>query len=256
MKKTAVNSNAVHRIDLAINMEKSGTRIKSLFREKGYTISDILTITGLATQQSVYKWYSGKSLPSLETLIILSQALHVKVTDLLVIEGEFDDTAGAHRENAHSSADREEAHSFRFKAVKKAREEKQRQQSRSREEPGLDVPAILFGLCKIVRTRAAIKAFMVFGNQGDTILSHVVHEIHEVSVLVILEKIFVCPLKGCRKIFFLDVALSEMMQFAAGVTPVFQIIHERLCIVFIIKNNVTHALTSQNILTTFSILIL
>ena len=51
---------------------------------------EIMEITGITTEQAVYKWYSGKSIPSLETQIILCRLLGLRITDLLVLDGEFD----------------------------------------------------------------------------------------------------------------------------------------------------------------------
>ncbi|WP_370818224.1 helix-turn-helix domain-containing protein [Roseburia intestinalis] len=39
--------------------------------------------------QAVYKWISGKSLPSLDNFIILSRLLHTSIEDILVIDGDI-----------------------------------------------------------------------------------------------------------------------------------------------------------------------
>ena len=75
---------------MSINMEKTGANIQKLIKASGYTIDDIMTITGVSTQQAVYKWYSGKSLPAIETQLILCKILGLTITELLVIDGEFD----------------------------------------------------------------------------------------------------------------------------------------------------------------------
>ena len=79
----------VKRIDVSINMEKTGKHIKQLLTESGYTMSEIMEITGVTTEQAIYKWYSGKSIPSLETQIILCRLLGLHITELLVIDEEF-----------------------------------------------------------------------------------------------------------------------------------------------------------------------
>ena len=38
--------------------------------------------------QAVYKWITGKSLPSIDNLIILSKLLHSSVEEILVIDGD------------------------------------------------------------------------------------------------------------------------------------------------------------------------
>lgn len=80
----------VERMDISINMEKTGAHIKRSIKESGYTLREIMEITGITTEQTIYKWYSGKSIPSLETQIILCKLLGLRITELLVIDGEFD----------------------------------------------------------------------------------------------------------------------------------------------------------------------
>ena len=78
----------VRRMNLSINMEKTGENIRRLIRSGGYTVREIMEITGITAEQTVYKWYKGKSIPSLETQIILCRILGIQITDLLVIDEE------------------------------------------------------------------------------------------------------------------------------------------------------------------------
>jgi hypothetical protein len=71
MQKNSKKKYPVKRMNIFINMEKTGARIRRVIEESGYTMREIMEITGITTEQAVYKWYSGKSIPSLETLIIL-----------------------------------------------------------------------------------------------------------------------------------------------------------------------------------------
>ena len=80
----------VKRIDISINMEKTGINIKRSIKESGYAMHEIMEITGVTAEQTIYKWYSGKSIPSLETLIILCKLLDLRITELLVFDGELD----------------------------------------------------------------------------------------------------------------------------------------------------------------------
>ena len=75
---------------ITINMEKTGANIKRLARESGYTIDEIMTITGVSTPQAVYKWYSGKSIPGMEIMVILSEVFGKGIREILVIDGDFD----------------------------------------------------------------------------------------------------------------------------------------------------------------------
>ena len=88
--RTQMKKYPIERMALSINMEKTGAKIKRSIKESGYTMREIMEITGVTTEQTIYKWYSGKSIPSLETQIILCRLLGLSVTELLVIDGEFD----------------------------------------------------------------------------------------------------------------------------------------------------------------------
>ena len=80
----------VKRMDISINMEKTGVRIKQYISESGYTMREIMEITGITTEQTIYKWYRGKSIPSLETQLVLCKLFGLQITELLVLDGEFD----------------------------------------------------------------------------------------------------------------------------------------------------------------------
>lgn len=67
----------------------NGKRIKRLLFENGYTIREIQGAFGFENPQAIYKWISGKSLPSLDNFIILSRLLHTSIEDILVIDGDI-----------------------------------------------------------------------------------------------------------------------------------------------------------------------
>lgn len=79
----------VRRVDISINMEETGANIRRLVKESGYSVRDIMAITGISTEQAVYKWFRGDSIPAIETMLILSNALGIEIKELLVIDGEF-----------------------------------------------------------------------------------------------------------------------------------------------------------------------
>ena len=72
---------------LSIQQQETGKQIKKLLTENGYTVKDIQSVMGFENPQAVYKWISGKSLPSLENIVILSRLLHTSIEDILVIDG-------------------------------------------------------------------------------------------------------------------------------------------------------------------------
>ena len=73
---------------LSIQPKKTGERIRKLLLEKGYTIREIQGAFGFENPQAIYKWLSGKSLPSIDNFIILSKLLHTTIEDILVIDGD------------------------------------------------------------------------------------------------------------------------------------------------------------------------
>ena len=74
---------------LSIRIKETGQKIKKLLLENGYTVRDIQDACGFENPQAIYKWISGKSLPSLDNFVILSKILHTSIEDILVIDGDI-----------------------------------------------------------------------------------------------------------------------------------------------------------------------
>lgn len=83
---------------LSIQPEKTGERIKKLLLEQGYTIREIQGAFGFENPQAIYKWLSGKSLPSIDNFVILSRLLHTTIEDILVIDGDIPRFRSKYRE--------------------------------------------------------------------------------------------------------------------------------------------------------------
>ena len=84
MKKKRVRTDRM--ICISIDMKETGNNIRKKMMQNGYSVEDIMEITGVSTEQAVYKWLGGKSLPSLETLLVLSRIFNVDVSEVLVVE--------------------------------------------------------------------------------------------------------------------------------------------------------------------------
>ena len=52
----------------------------------GYKVTDLQDYLDLACPQSIYKWYRGESLPSINHLYNLSVLYGVKMEELLVVD--------------------------------------------------------------------------------------------------------------------------------------------------------------------------
>lgn len=75
-------------IYLSIRQKETGNQIKRLLKENGYTVKDVQNAMGFENPQAIYKWMAGRSLPSLDNLIILSRILHISMEDILVVDGD------------------------------------------------------------------------------------------------------------------------------------------------------------------------
>lgn len=67
-----------------IDIIKTGQRIKQIMRAKGLTVRDLQDYLELATPQSIYHWFDGRNLPSIDNMYALSRLFGVRVDDMLV----------------------------------------------------------------------------------------------------------------------------------------------------------------------------
>lgn len=68
----------------SINIRKTGDRLKYLAKCNGYSVKDIQEYLGLCCPQSIYRWYKGKILPSIDNLLRLSELYGMHMEELLV----------------------------------------------------------------------------------------------------------------------------------------------------------------------------
>lgn len=69
-----------------INLVKTGQNIKSMREEKGMSVQKLADFMEFEAVQAVYNWQTGKSLPSLENLKILSELFNKSMEDIIVFE--------------------------------------------------------------------------------------------------------------------------------------------------------------------------
>lgn len=69
-----------------INLKKTGNNIKLMREEKGISVNSLATIMEFEAVQAVYNWQSGKTLPSLENLKLLSELFDKPIEDILIFE--------------------------------------------------------------------------------------------------------------------------------------------------------------------------
>ena len=66
-----------------INIEKTGKKIMELLVESNVDVKTLANTIGVSNQ-SVYKWVNGKSLPTLENMYQISKILGVTIDDIIV----------------------------------------------------------------------------------------------------------------------------------------------------------------------------
>lgn len=67
-----------------IDMAATGKRIRTLRKENHIKVDDIVSFMGFESQQAVYKWQRGESLPTVDNLYALSRLFGTTIDDILV----------------------------------------------------------------------------------------------------------------------------------------------------------------------------
>ena len=67
-----------------IDKVKTGRQIRRFMEMRGLTVQDVREALSLGCVQSVYHWFDGQSLPTLDNLYALSELLQVPM-DMLVV---------------------------------------------------------------------------------------------------------------------------------------------------------------------------
>ncbi len=71
-----------------IDQVKTGIKLKMMLKAAGYEVRDIQEYLHLSCPQSIYRWFKGKILPSVEHLCALSKLLNVHMEELIVLQGQ------------------------------------------------------------------------------------------------------------------------------------------------------------------------
>lgn len=66
-----------------INIYGTGQKIKQIMQQQNITVRTIQEYLGLATPQSIYHWFSGRNMPSVDNLYALSELFGVSVDAML-----------------------------------------------------------------------------------------------------------------------------------------------------------------------------
>lgn len=74
-----------------IDVAKTGQNIKRIMQLKGLTVKDIQEYLELSTPQSIYHWFDGRNLPTIDNLYALSELFHLPVDTMLIGNRKYED---------------------------------------------------------------------------------------------------------------------------------------------------------------------
>jgi transcriptional regulator with XRE-family HTH domain len=66
-----------------IDVLRTGQNIKRIMQANGLTVKDIQEFLELSTPQSIYHWFDGRNMPTIDNLYALSALFHLSVDALL-----------------------------------------------------------------------------------------------------------------------------------------------------------------------------
>lgn len=73
-----------------IDTERTGQNIKHIMQMRGMTVKDIQAFLQLSTPQSIYHWFDGRNLPTLDNLYALSELFCLPIDALIKGSREFE----------------------------------------------------------------------------------------------------------------------------------------------------------------------
>ena len=74
-----------------LSASRTGARIKELRKQRHLTVAEVARFMGFESEQAVYKWQRGDSLPTVDNLYALSILFETSVDDILRGTRERDD---------------------------------------------------------------------------------------------------------------------------------------------------------------------
>lgn len=67
-----------------IDLLSTGCKIKQLRTESGFTVQDIKNVFGFEYPQAVYAWEQGKTVPTIDNLLVLARLYNVSIDEMIV----------------------------------------------------------------------------------------------------------------------------------------------------------------------------
>lgn len=70
----------------SIDVEATSNNLKQICKRKGVSARFLMNLLHLTSPTAVYKWYSGRNLPSIDNMIVIAKFLDVGVEDIVVLK--------------------------------------------------------------------------------------------------------------------------------------------------------------------------
>lgn len=68
----------------AIDTKRTGEHLRDMFRERNISPKKIQELLRIGSTQTIYDWYKGRTLPSMDNMVALSRLLGCNMEELLV----------------------------------------------------------------------------------------------------------------------------------------------------------------------------
>lgn len=69
-----------------VNLKATGQNIRELMQLANLSVKDVQLAFGFEAPQAIYKWIHGRSVPTIDNLVILAAILDVRIDDIVVTD--------------------------------------------------------------------------------------------------------------------------------------------------------------------------
>ena len=67
-----------------LDLAATGAKIKTVMKDKGITARELQIIMDFPYVQTIYNWFAGKNMPTIDNLVVLAKILAVPMDELVV----------------------------------------------------------------------------------------------------------------------------------------------------------------------------
>ncbi len=69
-----------------IDLRRTGEHLRDMLRERNLSPKEVQQILRIGSTQTIYDWYKGRTLPSLDNMVAIGRLLGCSVEELLVFQ--------------------------------------------------------------------------------------------------------------------------------------------------------------------------